>query len=384
MRLALVLALVSSLQIFQQSSVDSKQFTTIWQVSLVTAAFPIGKFIATCFLSFNDVKLHDELDRCARLLLLGSIVSALPFFRTISSFCGRFIMGYSAGSGFVCAPAVLRLAVPESMRPTNFLFLAAAFSMGTFLANSMFLLSNLISPTVFSASLSFAAGILYLILRPDTYPNEVCTETVVMDSDNLEPTKSSHPVLFVFVLMVINVSIGVPLMQTYSNLIFTFYGMSETSALLFSILYPLLQFVPVMISTRIGISRKALVLGGYFVAIKVQFFLLLTSAYPYLPDKHQMIAMTILLLVLSISFIIPCNTALCILFEQFDGTSVKTASKSRCVMWFLASVSTLTFSKTLDSYGFTIAFLPYFLVSVASFFVMLFIFPSKRPFSIHL
>uniref|UniRef100_A0A1I7U739 MFS domain-containing protein n=1 Tax=Caenorhabditis tropicalis TaxID=1561998 RepID=A0A1I7U739_9PELO len=66
-------------------------------------------------------------------------------------------MGYSAGSGFVCAPAVLRLAVPESMRPTNFLFLAAAFSIGTFLANSMFLLSFLISPTVFSAGLTFAA-----------------------------------------------------------------------------------------------------------------------------------------------------------------------------------------------------------------------------------
>ncbi|EFP07125.1 hypothetical protein CRE_12894 [Caenorhabditis remanei] len=338
MRLALVLALVSSLQIFQQSSVDPDQFDTIWKVSLVTAAFPIGKFIATCFLSFHNVKLHDELDRCARLLLLGAIISALPFFRAIFSFSGRFIMGYSAGSGFVCAPAVLRLAVPESMRPANFLFLAAAFSMGTFLANSMFLISDIIPASWFSAGLTAAAGIFYLLLRPDEYPVEEMTETVSIDGDTPEPTKSSHPVLFVFVLMVINVSIGVPLMQTYSTLIFKYNGMAATSATLFSVVYPILQFIPVIISTRINVSRKTLVLGGYFLAIKIQFFLLLTAAYPYLPEKHKMVAMAVLLIALSISFIIPCNTALCILFEQFDGANVKTASQSRCVMWFLASV----------------------------------------------
>lgn len=87
-------------------------------------------------------------------------------FRTIFSFSGRFVMGYSAGSGFVCAPAVLRLAVPESMRPTNFLFLAAAFSMGTFLANSMFLTSFLVSPTVLSAGLTAMAGRFLFFLSP--------------------------------------------------------------------------------------------------------------------------------------------------------------------------------------------------------------------------
>ncbi|UMM35368.1 hypothetical protein L5515_008024 [Caenorhabditis briggsae] len=340
MRLALVLALVSSLQIFQQSSVDPNQFDTIWQASLVTAAFPIGKFIATCLLSFNNVNLHSELDRCARLLIVGAVISAIPIFRVLLSFVGRFIMGYSAGSGFVCAPAVLRISVPER--------------------------------------------IFYLVLRPDDYPLEECTETVSIDGDAPEPIKSSHPVLFVFVLMVINVSIGVPLMQTYSTLIFSYYGMPKTSASIVSVLYPILQLIPIMISTRINVSRKRLVLGGYLVAIEAQFFLLLTSSYPYLPEKHQMIAMTVLLLILSISFVIPCNTALCILFEQFDGSNVKTASKSRCVMWFLASISTLTFSKVLDSYGFAVAFLPYFFGSVVSYAIMLFIFPSKQQFVIKL
>uniref|UniRef100_A0A8R1HZ69 MFS domain-containing protein n=1 Tax=Caenorhabditis japonica TaxID=281687 RepID=A0A8R1HZ69_CAEJA len=257
MRLALILALVSSLQIFQQSSVDPRQFGTIWQASLVTAAFPIGKFAATCFLSFNEVKLHAELDRCARLLVFGALVSAIPFFRTIFAFSGRFVMGYSAGSGFVCAPAVLRLAVPESMRPANFLFLAAAFSMGTFLANLMFLMKNWLSPTFCAAGLTAMAGILYLFLRPDEYPIEECTETISIDDSTCppEPTKSSNPVLFVFILMVVNVSIGVPLMQTYSTLIFTYYGISETGALIFSICYPLFQFVPVVISTRVNVSR---------------------------------------------------------------------------------------------------------------------------------
>ncbi|CAP28979.1 Protein CBG09632 [Caenorhabditis briggsae] len=400
MRLALVLALVSSLQIFQQSSVDPNQFDTIWQASLVTAAFPIGKFIATCLLSFNNVNLHSELDRCARLLIVGAVISAIPIFRVLLSFVGRFIMGYSAGSGFVCAPAVLRISVPESLRPVNFMFLAAAFSMGTFLANSIFLISDLIPPNIISAILTAAAGIFYLVLRPDDYPLEECTETVSIDGDAPEPIKSSHPVLFVFVLMVINVSIGVPLMQTYSTLIFSYYGMPKTSASIVSVLYPILQLIPIMISTRINVqgiekeptsrrsessnSRKRLVLGGYLVAIEAQFFLLLTSSYPYLPEKHQMIAMTVLLLILSISFVIPCNTALCILFEQFDGSNVKTASKSRCVMWFLASISTLTFSKVLDSYGFAVAFLPYFFGSVVSYAIMLFIFPSNQQFVIKL
>lgn len=92
MRLALILALVSSLQIFQQSSVDPKEFQTIWQISLVTAAFPIGKFIATCFLSFHEVKLHEELDKCARLLLLGAIISAISMLDlTFLSFSLNFI-----------------------------------------------------------------------------------------------------------------------------------------------------------------------------------------------------------------------------------------------------------------------------------------------------
>lgn len=141
-------------------------------------------------------------------------------------------------------------------------------------------------------------------------------------------------------------------MQTYSALIFTYYGMTTHSALLFSVFYPILQLIPVMVSTRVNISRfnekhlllkklifrRILILGGYFISIKIQFFLIITSSYPYLPPNHQMIAMTVLLLILSISFTFPCNTALCILFEQFDGANVKVASKSRCVMWFLASI----------------------------------------------
>lgn len=52
---------------------------------------------------------------------------------------------------------------------------------------------------------NYNLGILYLILRPDEYPTEECTETVSIDGNTPEPVKSSHPALFVFLLMVINV-----------------------------------------------------------------------------------------------------------------------------------------------------------------------------------
>lgn len=44
-----------------------------------------------------------------------------------------------------------------------------------------------------------------MVLRPNEYPVEECTETVSVDGEVTEPTKSSNPVVFVFVLMVINV-----------------------------------------------------------------------------------------------------------------------------------------------------------------------------------
>ncbi|CAB3396863.1 unnamed protein product [Caenorhabditis bovis] len=376
MRLAIVLALVSSLQIFQQSSVDYRGLAT-FEYSFISAAFPIGKFAATCALSIWNVELHDELDRCAKLLIFGAIVSTMPFFQTVFASIGRFLMGYSAGSGFVCAPAVLRIAVPQCLRPVNFLFLAAAFSAGTFLANLMFYVDAFISPVIFSAMMAAASGIGYLMLRPEEYSHLNCEDLHSEGVEEDEVVKSSHPVLFVFTLMVLNASIGVPLLQTYSTLMFTYYGFSERDSRLISIFYPILQMIPLLISFRLNITRKIMVLGGYYIAIFIQFVIILTSTYPFMPEKHIQIAMTTLLILLSISFIIPCNTGLCILFEQFDNGNIRTASKSRAVMWFLSSIGTLTFAKMLAEFGFAIAFLPYFLISVASYAVLWNVFPRK-------
>ncbi|CAI5453037.1 unnamed protein product [Caenorhabditis angaria] len=319
MRLALILSLVSSIQIFQQSALEKSDFSSIFEFSLASAAFPIGKFIATCILSIdfggagNHVDLHAKLDQCAKLLIFGAFVMICPIFPFLSTLLGRFLIGFSAGNGFICAPAVLHLSIPENLRPPNFLFLAAAFSFGTFLAS---LLDFLQLSKYVAAGFTVLSGILYLILRPAKFDQIFGPDS----EDSVAGRKSEHPILFIVILMILNVSIGVPIIQTYSTLIFEYFQISETRAKILSLIYPILQFIPIFVSTEmLSFSRKSLILGGYYLALMAQFFIMITSEYTLMPDEHRELAMCILVMILACAFTVPCNTGLCMIFVEVEN-----------------------------------------------------------------
>ncbi|CAD6193893.1 unnamed protein product [Caenorhabditis auriculariae] len=410
MRLAVVLSLVSSLQIFQQSSVDPQGLSAV-QFAVVSSSFPLGKFISTLFLSlWNEVCLHAVLDRCAVSLIFGALISCFPVLPT--QVVGRFLMGCGAGAGFVCAPVVLRLSVPTRLRPSNFLFLAAAFSVGTFFANCLPLFRGYVSTSTLAALFSAASGITYLAARPSEYASSATEETLsVSQTEQLEIVRSRHPYAFVSVLMLLNVIrvlTECKFDEKFENC--NLVDRSATDADLLPYSFRLLrliedhvddsftgvsplpvapnfpfhcihqQTVMIRIFTAGKLLRRALVLGGYYLSLTAQFFILVTSSYPFLPFQHKRLAMEFLLFLLPVLFSVPCNTALCMLCEQFDSSDVKVSSRSRCFMWLLATLSTLTFGPLMESSGFTMAFLPYFCVSVSSYLLLVLIFPSKHSF----
>ncbi|VDL63027.1 unnamed protein product [Nippostrongylus brasiliensis] len=53
------------------------------------------------------------------------------------------------------------------------------------------------------------------------------------------------------------------------------------------------------------------------------------------------------------------------------------ASRGRALMWVLATVSTATFTLTMEAYGFTVCFLPYVIISTVMLAVLILIYPQQ-------
>ncbi|KHJ92180.1 hypothetical protein OESDEN_07938 [Oesophagostomum dentatum] len=289
---------------------------------------------------------------------------------------GRFLIGCGAGIGFVCVTIVLYDEIPYAARPAHFLVLGLAFALGTFVINITPLLNVPdIAILLFASALSAASGIIYLFLKPKpSYTLENWT------SDSLQSFPSAFPYALVYVLMALNVSIGVPAMLAFSKGAFENFGLDSNSSAYLSLAFPMVQIILILVLYRSVLDRKMLIVGGYIVAVFLQALLLLTSLYPLLPTPHKTVAVSVLFWMLAVVVCVPCNTALCLITEQFASSNEQMvfASKGRALMWVLATVSTGTFTWTLEKYGFTLCFAPYVVVSAVLLFVLIVIYPEKQ------
>ncbi|KAK6040547.1 hypothetical protein COOONC_21948 [Cooperia oncophora] len=194
-----------------------------------------------------------------------------------------------------------------------------------------------------------------------------------------EEIPSKFPSTLIYVLMTLNVSIGVPAILAFSKGVFENFGLDPTTAASLSVAFPLVQIVAIIILHKSLLNRKILIVGGYIVAVMVQAMLLLTSYYPLLPVEHKTIAMSVLFWLLALVVCVPCNTALCLITEQFIGSNEQMmyASRGRALMWVLATISTATFTWTMEVYGFTICFLPYVMISAMFLAVLIYVYPEN-------
>ncbi|XGW04618.1 hypothetical protein V3C99_015646 [Haemonchus contortus] len=375
MRLGLVLSLVSAFQIFQQSvvnelhDVDRKSFS----FSLASAAFPLGQFISTLFLACNPIPAKQGLVTDAWLLIIGSVVAAFPSWALMCA--GRFLIGCGAGLGFVCSTIVLYDLVPYSARPAHFLALGISFAFATLMINCAPLVDFSDTVTLLFASVvSAASGIAYLFLQPEPNAEKIADSPL----EGAKEVPSKFPSTLIYVLMTLNVSIGVPAILAFSKGVFENFGLDPITSARLSVAFPVVQIVAIFILHKSLLDRKILIVGGYVVAVMIQAMLLLTSYYPHLQPEHKTIAMSVLFWSLAFVVCVPCNTALCLITEQFacSNEQMTYASRGRTLMWILATISTATFMWTTEVYGFTICFAPYVVISAMFLAVLIHVYPE--------
>ncbi|KAK6035566.1 hypothetical protein COOONC_26929, partial [Cooperia oncophora] len=226
------------------------------------------QFISTLFLACFPIPAKKGLLTDAWLLIIGSVVAAVPSWTLLC--VGRFLIGCGAGLGFVCSTIVLYDMVPYSARPAHFLALGISFAFATLMINCAPLINFSDAATVMFAS----AVIAYLFLQPESD-----VERMTDSPSEFEEIPSKFPSTLIYVLMTLNVSIGVPAILAFSKALVSIQPQLPS----LSVAFPLVQIVAIIILHKSLLNRKILIVGGYIVAVMVQAMLLLTSYYPLLP-----------------------------------------------------------------------------------------------------
>ncbi|CAJ0573640.1 unnamed protein product, partial [Mesorhabditis spiculigera] len=335
------------------------------ELAAAGAAFPFGKLLTTLLMvarPASDPRSALVID--ASLLILAAVIGLVPswFFLSVA----RFFMGAGAGLGFVCAPVLLTELVPYRQRPGHFLVLGLAFCASTLISNLLPIVQSdayvvVLCTCIFSA----VTGAAYIWLRPGPKNDEA----LMGEDETSSPIRllqsrhrSGRPFVLIAVLMLLNVTIGVPVILAYSVLLFGEFGANEQQSFTLGIAFPICQMVVLGLLHHFdSLDRRLLVVGGYGISVFVQFLLLLTSAYDLLPVEQKSLFMCFWLFVLAVVTAVPCNTALCVISEQYTSATdrLRYGSAGRAVMWLATAVSTSTFMGASRSYGFTTAFAPY-------------------------
>ncbi|ETN78203.1 hypothetical protein NECAME_10486 [Necator americanus] len=379
-----------------ENTLDSDRMGIDWKITFVVYSFlllsivSLGQFISTLFLAFHPISAKKGLIADSWFLIAGSVVTLIPRLIAVitstneanwheifwSILCiGRFLVGCGAGIGFVCVTIVLYDEIPYISRPAHFLVLGLAFAFGTLVINVTPLVDVPdLAILVFASALSAASGFAYLVLQPkSTYKLDS------LSSEDSHSVTSSFPAMLVYVLMALNVVNFSATCTFMRDMLLFRFGLSSASSSYLSIGFPLVQMILILILYKSVLDRKILIVGGYIVAIIIQVILLITSFYPYLPTMHKTVALSSLFWLLAVVCCVPCNTALCLITEQFASSNEQMtfASRGRALMWVLATISTGTFTWTMEKYGFSACFAPYVIISAVLMVVLIIIYPRK-------
>uniref|UniRef100_A0A914DGT0 Uncharacterized protein n=1 Tax=Acrobeloides nanus TaxID=290746 RepID=A0A914DGT0_9BILA len=193
-----------------------------------------------------------------------------------------------------------------------------------------------------------------------------------------------NPQNLALLLMGINASIGVPIILAFSALIYEQLHIPIRKAAHLSVFYPFIQLIVILAlkwKFCCSLKRRDLVLGGYGLSIMAFFLLLITLEYGTLETDPaaKAAASAAWFTVLAVSISIPCNTALCYITEQFPDrkSQIRGTSKARMFLWFLSAISSGTFLPILRATSIFFALLPYFVISIIIFVLLIFAVPEE-------
>ncbi|TKR61064.1 hypothetical protein L596_028225 [Steinernema carpocapsae] len=146
MKAAVVLSLISAFQIYHQCLVNTYALNYrfhLWQISVLSASFPIGKFFGTAavYPVYRKFSLRHTLDFDAALLVVGSIVSIFPSWLFLCA--GRFLIGLGSGMGFISSNVAIYELTSFSERPKVFFVGAILYATSIFFANAITLFGKL-------------------------------------------------------------------------------------------------------------------------------------------------------------------------------------------------------------------------------------------------
>ncbi|CAD5226243.1 unnamed protein product [Bursaphelenchus okinawaensis] len=387
MKIAIVVALISIFQIYHQAAASALSLLhfglTNFQLSLISATFPLGKLVGTLsvvslYKSFTN---RHCLDFNAHLLFAGCALQLLPSY---IFFClGRFIAGIGVGIGFVSAPICIKDMTSYHERPKIF-FLAAVIFSGSAVFSSILPFFKGIHYMTFCFLMtlpSFGACVLYYKYR-DLYIEPIKEEFEDEYVESMSTYVLFNPRFLAYTLMVINATIGVPVILSYSSVIFNHLNIPPHKSAVLSMLYPLVQVFCLYVASQMdkSVTRRMMVIVGFGICLAAFFALMLTQAFSTLDASPEFKAMAsaFWFIILAGIMAVPCNSGLCIISELFTSRYAlfRGVAYSRAIFWFLSAVITSTFLPMLDAGSLFTALLPSFVISLICYVYICMLLPD--------
>uniref|UniRef100_A0A0K0FDS3 MFS domain-containing protein n=1 Tax=Strongyloides venezuelensis TaxID=75913 RepID=A0A0K0FDS3_STRVS len=338
-----------------------------FNLSILSSSFSFGQICGTAFFMLKNISnftIKNAYTYTSGFLLFGSLLQSLSSYYMIV--IGRVLLGIGTGIGFIINGITLTQNTNYQSRPTVFLIPSVMFSLGNLYPNVVLLLTNHYKITEYYLFIVSIPNILVTIYyfisgyKKIDILHEKDDDLRITVCEDINIPKKVYQ--FTVLLVLLNVSVGVPIIMAYSIEIFKFYGYSTETAICLSFFYPIIQIVFLSFMNIIGksLTRFTLIFKGFILSFSLLF--LITSIL-FLPPTtgshtktHILGTLTILLSMISS---IPCSIIHCIYLEIFQSfhEHTKISSIARVYLWVFSFTVTFTFPILFSYFGLFIIFL---------------------------
>ncbi|CEF69401.1 Ground-like domain and Major facilitator superfamily domain, general substrate transporter-containing protein [Strongyloides ratti] len=265
-------------------------------------------------------------------LLFGSLLQSFSLYYFVV--IGRILLGIGTGIGFIIIGITITQMTNYESRPKIFLIPSIMFSLDGYKKIDML----------------------------HDYDDNI---RIITYYDINIPKNIYH---FTILLVLLNVSVGVPIIMAFSIEIFKFYGYTIESAIGLSFFYPIIQIIFLCFINITGKSftRFTLIYKGFLLSFSLLFIITSLLFIPSPTSSHtKTYILGTLTILLSMVSSIPCSTIHCIYIELFQSSNehIKISSIARVYLWIFSFIATFTFPILFSNFGLFIIFLIHLIIT---------------------
>uniref|UniRef100_A0AAF5D7N7 Ground-like domain-containing protein n=1 Tax=Strongyloides stercoralis TaxID=6248 RepID=A0AAF5D7N7_STRER len=371
-----LICFLSTFQIFNQSVsniIEEIYYYSTFNLSILSSSFAFGQICGTAFFMYKNLSNFTHKDAytyTSGFLLFGSLLQSFSLFYFVVF--GRILLGIGTGIGFIIIGITLTQMTNYESRPTMFLIPSIMFSLGNLYPNIILLITKYYNisenylfvvslPNILITTYYFINGYKKINMLHD-YDDNI---TIVAYSDVNIPTNIYK---FTVLLVLLNASVGVPIIMAFSIEIFKFYGYTIESAIVLSFFYPIIQIIFLCFINITGKSftRFTLIFRGFLLSFSLLFLITLLLFLPSTTSSHtKTYILGTLTVLLSMVSSIPCSTIHCIYIEllQSPNEHIKISSIARVYLWIFSFITTLTFPILFSKFGLFVIFLIHLIIT---------------------